>query len=542
MARLGRAQPFKPKLAKPIVSTGTAYTTELTETVTLTDTLLKTIGRILSDIVTHTDTLLKGPARILTDTVTHTDTFTSLRTAFTTLTEIVTLIERKYNYIVNSSFETNDLYWGTGGDTATKTQDGGGGQFGSNSLLFTGGTADDRVYVTLDDGVAPQVDKPYTFSAYLKGSGQTVRLWVYDGAQDIYSADITLTGSRVRYELPITAKASSGLYAGVRQKTTGAMSCYIDGVQFEEGPVATTYIDGANGGVWTGDAYNSISYQRNPLFTPGKVLSETTTLTDTIIRTVSRILTETITHTDTFIRGVVRTLTETVTHTDTFEGVKVAVTTLTETVTHTDTILKLPGKVLSDVVTHTDTFIKTASRTLTDTTTLTDTIEKLTGRILSDTTTLTDTILKLPGKVFSETTTLTDTIVRVASKVLTETITHTDTIIRAIGRTLSDTVTHTDTLLKTAGKVLSDTITHTDTFLGEKLDNAYTQTLTETLNLVDTIVTVASKVQVFTEVITLIDKLRFSLNGQRWYAKLKTVYKSIRSSVWYTKNNTDWED
>jgi hypothetical protein len=71
------------------VSPSTAYTSTLSETITFTDTLSKTITKVFSDTVTYTDTVLKSAAKILSDTVTYTDTLT--KRISRALTETVTL-------------------------------------------------------------------------------------------------------------------------------------------------------------------------------------------------------------------------------------------------------------------------------------------------------------------------------------------------------------------------------------------------------------------------------------------------------------------
>ena len=56
MARLGRAQPFKPLIRR--VRGTMSFSATLSETVTMTDTLLKQPGKVLSDTITYSDTLL----------------------------------------------------------------------------------------------------------------------------------------------------------------------------------------------------------------------------------------------------------------------------------------------------------------------------------------------------------------------------------------------------------------------------------------------------------------------------------------------------
>lgn len=182
-------------------------------------------------------------------------------TALTSRLEETVSISTSKNYVVNPDFETNDFYWGIGG-TATKAQDSTESYIGTHSLKMIGSAIDDRVYVTVTDGLTPVVGQSYTFSVYLKGSG-TVRLWGYDGSSDSFSSNITLSSTWTRYTLTFTAQATSSLYVGVRQNASGACTCYIDAAQLEPGASASSFFDGAYGGSWDGTAQSSTSTRVN---------------------------------------------------------------------------------------------------------------------------------------------------------------------------------------------------------------------------------------------------------------------------------------
>jgi hypothetical protein len=174
------------------------------------------------------------------------------------LNETVLVRDTRTNYLMNPSFETNDLYWGLGG--GSKSQSTSFYNTGKASLQFIASTTDDKVYATVSDGLpSPVVGKPYTFSAYLRGSGQ-LKLWVYDGSADQYSASlITLTSIWTRYSLTITC-GGSGMLAGLRLTTTNAVTAYMDNAMFEEGSSADTYFDGGTwGAIWSGATDQSTS-------------------------------------------------------------------------------------------------------------------------------------------------------------------------------------------------------------------------------------------------------------------------------------------
>lgn len=182
-----------------------------------------------------------------------------------------------------------------------------------------------------------------------------------------------------------------------------------------------------------------------------QTLTETVTLTDTLLKTPARILSDTVTLTDTLLKTAARTL--------------------SEVVTLTDTLLKTAARTLSETVSLTDTLLKNAIKNLTDTVNLTDTFERtwVAIRELTETVNLTDTLIKTPEKVLSEIVSLTDTLIKTAEKVLTDTITLTDTLVKGIERTLSDALALTDSLIKNLTRTLTETVSLTDTL--EKVFN-----------------------------------------------------------------------
>lgn len=194
-----------------------------------------------------------------------------------------------------------------------------------------------------------------------------------------------------------------------------------------------------------------------------QTLTETATLTDSILKQAQKKLSETITHTDTILKRAAKTFTETQTSTDTLN--KQTSKPLSETVTHTDsiTLLKVTVKTLLETITHSDTLTKLTSKVLAETATLTASIIRFTQRTFTETTTLTDTVIRSTSRIFTETITYTDSLIRTAKKTLSETITHTDSVIStklgaAYSKILSETMSFTDSLKKTISKVLAESI------------------------------------------------------------------------------------
>jgi hypothetical protein len=276
---------------------------------------------------------------------------------------------------------------------------------------------------------------------------------------------------------------------------------------------------------------------------PGKVLVETITHTDTFARlgTFLRSFTETLTHTDTIQKQSQKSLLETVTLTATFIGQLIFTKLFSETVTLTDSLIKQGQKVLSDTLSLTDSILKSISKTLAEVTTYTDTFIKQARKTFAETVTHTDTLIRQAGKNLSETIahsdtftkaanffrsytesiSLTDTLLRFLSRSFSETVTLTGSVIKQLSRSLNETVNLTDTVLKTAGKTLSETLTYTDSLI--KQAGKY---LSENLSLTDTIATAVTSshnfIKSLTETVSLTDSLT------------KTIIRVFSETITYT--------
>src|SRR4030043_579151 len=120
---------------------------------------------------------------------------------------------------------------------------------------------DQWVYLTLADGITPVIDQWYIFSVYVKGTGGTHLLWVYDGVSDNYSAEtITLTSSWTRYNFSFQAKATSNVVYGIRSYSAASSSVYLDCALLELGQDLGSYFDGNTAGAsWDGGVSSSVS-------------------------------------------------------------------------------------------------------------------------------------------------------------------------------------------------------------------------------------------------------------------------------------------
>lgn len=259
-----------------------------------------------------------------------------------------------------------------------------------------------------------------------------------------------------------------------------------------------------------------------------QTLSETTTLTDSLIKQGKKVLSETVSHADSVIKSTAKaTLSETLSLLDTL--LKRAGKVFSETSNSTDTLAKKPGKTFSDTVTSSDTLttFRTFLKTLTEAITHTDTVARKAGKNLTETVTHTDTVNKTVTKTaFTETTSLTDTLAK------------------RLGRIVSESFSLTDTLLRTGKKVLSETITAVATFTSSFIGRVFYQVVSETVSLADTLQKRAIKI--LSETLTLTDRIRKLLNGISTFYSDKlsgrgTSYSdknSARGTSYTDKNST----
>lgn len=238
-----------------------------------------------------------------------------------------------------------------------------------------------------------------------------------------------------------------------------------------------------------------------------QTLSETATLTDSLVKQGRKVFSEVVTQTDSVMKSTAKAaFSETISLLDTL--LKRAGKVFTETEASTDTLTRKPGKNLAETITNTDTVNKAVTKTaLTETASLTDSLAKRLSRMasesfsLSDTFTtirtyvrqlseavgLTDVLTRLTSKIQSESVTLTDTHRKSSAKTQSEAVTLSDTIAKQAAKPLSESVSLSDTLLRIGKKVLSEAVTAVDTFTSSFLGRTFYQVISETVSLADTL-------------------------------------------------------
>ncbi len=228
--------------------------------------------------------------------------------------------------------------------------------------------------------------------------------------------------------------------------------------------------------------------------------------------------------------------------------------TYAESLSLSDTVTKNIGQKLIESVTLTDTFerVTTIHRVLTDATTLADSVIKNIAKFpLVETLTLTDSVSKIKAsfKNFTETIALADTYLKIWSthRILTEMVTLSDTFLRelVLYKSLTDSIDITshstldiiltllkpgestsliDTILKVPEKILAETTILSDNLLRIL---ALQRILADTMTLADTVVAIKFFIKRLTETLILSDTFSHILDLQRILTDTMTLSDNV---------------
>lgn len=266
-------------------------------------------------------------------------------------------------------------------------------------------------------------------------------------------------------------------------------------------------------------------YQPLNLITAGsnftQNLSDTTTLSDSIVNGVGKILSDTVTMTDAAVKSVMKAASDAVTITDNIvNGIGKV---FADTISITDDAFRSVGKAISDSVSLSDLLSRTwtALYSLSDSTTITDSISKLPGKILSDTVSLADSIVNGIGTALSDALTLSDDIIKGIGKGLSDAITLSDEILfgGALSKVLADSITITDSISKSVVKSVTDAITLSDSII-----KSFGQYLSDTLSIGDAINAIRGIYQSIADTITLADNIALVWIGNKFLALADSIH------------------
>lgn len=429
----------------------------LLESVTMTDSILKAPIRILSEALTMTDKLIKSAVRSLIESLTISDVLTAARLRIATLVETISI--NLNTALIDSYSETNQtdffaLY--------------------SGAINGIGQSFSNPSSVTLDSS-----------KFFLKKTGSPTgnivsKIYAISGTSGTNAAP---TGSALATSDPVDASTLTTSYqlipftfSGAQRINLNASTFYIVTCEYSGGSVSNAVNVGVNfggsasgnysnltGGIWSGSNFYDACFY---IYAASSTIVELT-------KSLTRILPETTTITDFLQRIPARIFTESTTITDVFVGLRVKFSTLIESFTASDSLIRSVVKNLAESVTITAVVNRITARILTETATITDTVQKIAGRILLESTTLFDTLIRSPLKSLIESTTISDVITtfRVKVTTLTESFTVTDVLSHLIGHLFTESFRVIDTIIKRINGLLaiwSNKFTKRNTSYGDK--------------------------------------------------------------------------
>ena len=385
----------------------------LTETINIADSITKSVTRLISDVLSLSDTIIKVISRVLTDGISITEIFSRIVIFIRTLTDSINItdtISKKTARVLNETISIIEVF--------------------ISSVIIS------RILtetISLTDTIVKKTKKVFSENI---------------GITEIFNRVVTFVRT-LTDSITITDTIS---------KLT--IRVLVEAVSIIEAFISHVFIK--------------------------RILTDTISLTDTIIKGTKKILSDNISITDTIGRILTKILTETISIIEIFITRAVFQRILTDTINVADTIFKSTKKVFTENISITDTIGKILKRTLTEVISIIEIFitSTIIIRILTDTINVTDTIIKGTKKVFAETIILADIITNKIVKIIIDTISIAEEfiIVSQIHRTLTEVISIGDTIFKKTVRTISDIFSLSDT-----IKKATKKVLTETLSIIDTI-------------------------------------------------------
>ena len=353
-----------------------AITKAFSETVTLSDSIIKGLTKSFSETVTLSDSIIKGLTKAFSETVTLSDTFFITTIRLVTFTETVTLSDTISRAITKTLTETVTL-----SDTISRA-----------------------ITKTLTDTITIVIPVTATLSPGTMADDATVGTIAWtnpDNAKvsdDVYATVFLLDGEVTHYlkatnfGFAIPAGATiNGIVAEFEVKSSSSVTTHASDSRIVKSGVIGTTNKGTGAYLSTIEAY--ISYG-NSTDLWGEIWSPSDINASDF--------------------GFVLSLNRTASGAGSTASVDHIRITVYYTVPDYITTTRGRGKIFNDVVTITDSITRAITKIFTDTTTLSETFSKTVGHIrtFTDTITITDSITKAVTKAFSDTVTLSDSIKR----------------------------------------------------------------------------------------------------------------------------------
>jgi hypothetical protein len=524
-----------------IKAVSTTITKNLTESITHSDTFIRSAGRTFSEAITNTDTFLRTIGRVFSEAISHLATL-PLTSVFFPMQSVTddfagtTINSSKWNQFIQtgtSIAQNNEIELTTSTTTANTAELYGAfyynllGSSASMKLIDSGNLAIVSYYA-VPLGIQTATSGVYTGFYLHGGTLYTVNNGSFVGTLTFNAA--TMKWFRIRESAgTIYTDYSADAITWTNTYSTATTNDYTKAYAYTQ--VYTTVIE-ATPTTLKVSLYNILGT------TYTTALSEAILNSDTFskLHTFGSSLTESITNTDTLIKKLIRSLVEAISHSDTFSGFRNIAKQLTEAVSHTDQFIRLVTRVLRESFVHADTLVRTVARNFIESITNSDTFTgtKVTLKQLTESITNSDVFAaaKATVKSFTESISNTDVFARLATlyRVYTETITNSDTLSNFQSKllTLPEAISHLDKILKTSSRTLIEAITNSDTFSTiRNFVRTYTESITNTASLVKTSLKslvetitntdaysrVVTWLLVFTEATSLTAKIHITVNG-----------------------------
>jgi len=282
--------------------------------------------------------------------------------------------------------------------------------------VFTGGG--ETYYDVELNGTAHTISGSNTFNSLVLPSGTTQTITFTDGTNQTM-ATATLSGSVGH----VHTLQGSGAAGWAITKTGGGVSSHdwLDLAWSNGSPTTNTWFYLANSVAANVTGWNAWA----------KALSDTMTITDSIVKDIGKPESDTMAIADSPSKGIGKPL--------------------SDSVVIADAIVKEMGKPYSETMTIADSFSRVVEykRSFTDTMTISDVLSKALGKPLADNMTITDALSKAIGIIGSETMAIADSIVKDIGLGKADTLAITDALSKAMSKDLADAIAIVDSMVMT---------------------------------------------------------------------------------------------
>lgn len=253
-----------------------------------------------------------------------------------------------------------------------------------------------------------------------------------------------------------------------------------------------------------------------------KTLGEAVTLTDSFLRTltIQRVFEEIVAVVDSVARQVQKVLNEIASLADSL--INMAPKILSEIVVVADVIEKQTGRILSEIVSIADSLIRTAGKLLIDAVVVADSLMRSVQRSFAEIVSVADSLSRQSQKMFLEILAIADSIINqlTATRTFAEVVSITDAVLKLASRSFAEVVAVADSVIRAPQKAFSEAVTITDTAIKE-----VQRTFIEALSLADSLI--KQTIRAFSESVIIADTAQAIKTFVRDLAEVIAVVDSV---------------